>query len=152
MAENVMEVEKVNPFAKEAEEDNATRTGVGLRVFTGFTRGKGSIPIKWEAFSSESEPKELEEFLSITKAQKADLLRYAIIGYNDEAYTAASDPIAEHVNKLWEDATENQFRLVVRNMHKSLSVIGKSIEDVVAMVKPGFETADVALKAAKQAK
>ena len=137
MADEVKD-EKVNPFEAEAKEDNATRSGVGLRVFTGFTRGKGSMPIKWEAFASDSEPKTLQEFIDLTKANQNDILRYAIVGYNDEAYTAASDPIAEHVNKLWDDVTQTQFRLVVRNLSKAT---GQSIEDVVSMVKPGVEKA-----------
>lgn len=138
MADDVKDVERVNPFEAEAKEDNATRSGVGLRVFTGFTRGKGSIPIKWEQFASDSEPKSLQAFIDLTKANQDDILRYAIVGYNDEAYTTASDPIAEHVNRLWDEATQGQFRLVVRNLSKAT---GQTIEEVVAMVKPGVEKA-----------
>lgn len=137
--------EKVNPFDAEAKLENEKRSGVGLRVFTGFTRGKGSMPIKWEQFASDSEPTSLEQFLEVTKASKDDLLKYAIIGFNDTRYTEASDPIAEHVNKMWDDSTQAQFRLVVRNLHKSLAGT-KTIDEVVAMVKPGIEKAQAAKK------
>jgi hypothetical protein len=131
-------------FGKTAEEvkaENAKRSGIGLRLFTGYTRGKGSIAIKWEAFADDSEPKSLQEFLDVTKATQDDLLKYAIVGYNDEQYTAASDPIAEHVNDAWDKDTKAQFRLVVRNLQKAMSASGATIESVVAMVKPGVEKA-----------
>lgn len=140
-AEN--EVEKTNPFKAEADKANAERAkNKGLRVKTGFTRGKGSLPIKWEAFDEsipESMPSSLKEFNELTGTKsEAELLEYAIVGFNDAQYTAASDPIAEHVNPIWDKDTQGQFRLVVRNMSK---VLGKSIDDVVAMIKPGVEAA-----------
>lgn len=140
MADEVKDKEeRVNPFQTEVDAENAKRSGVGLRWFCGFTRGKGSIPIKWEAFDADSEPKDMQEFVNITKAKGIEaILPWAIIGYNDMRYTEASDPIAEHVNKLWDETTQMQFRLVVRNLSKAT---GQSFEDVVAMVKPGVEKA-----------
>lgn len=140
--EELMEKEeKVNPFAADAKADNETRTGKGLRVKTGFTRGKGSMPIRWEAFDesqADTLPKNVQEFLDITKANESELLDYLIVGFNDAQYTAASDPIAEHVNLAWDKDTQSQFRLVVRNLSKAMN---QSIEDTVAMVKPGVEKA-----------
>lgn len=142
--------EKTNPFRAEADKTNLERAkNKGLRVKVGFTRGKGSLPIKWEAFDEtipESMPVSLKEFNDLTGTKtEAELLEYAIVGFNDAQYTAASDPIAEHVNPLWDADTKSQFRLVVRNMSKVLS---KSIDDVVAMIKPGVEAAAVAKAAA----
>jgi len=142
--ETVETVEKVNPFAAGAEAENKARSGKGLRVKTGFTRGKGSIPIKWEAFNEaepDTLPKNIQEFLDITKATDTEMLDYLIVGYNDNQYTAASDPIAEHVNLAWDKDLQTQFRLVVRNLSKAMN---KSIEEAVAMVKPGVEAAFVA--------
>lgn len=152
MAENDVqtESERTNPFKTEADKANAERAkSKGLRVKVGFTRGKGSLPIKWEAFDDaipESLPASLKEFNELTGTKtEAELLEYAIVGFNDAQYTAASDPIAEHVNPAWDKDTQGQFRLVVRNMSK---VLGKSIDDVVAMIKPGVEAA-FAAKASK---
>lgn len=145
-----VETEKVNPFQAEAEETNKSRSGKGLRVKYGFTRGKGSIPIKWEAFD-ESQPDTLpvsfEEFMALTgvKAEK-DLVDFLVTGFNDSQYTAASDPIAEYVNPAWDKETQNQFRLVVRNLSKAMDA---SIESVVGMVKPGVEKAFAAKSAKK---
>lgn len=141
MADDVKEVEKVNPFQVEVDAENAKRSGIGLRAFTGYTRGKGSIAIRWEAFSDDSKPTSMQEFLNVTKANEADLLEYAIVGFNDNAYTQASDPIAEHVNDSWDKDTKAQFRSVVRNLQKAMSASGATIESVVAMVKPGVEKA-----------
>lgn len=140
--------EKVNPFSAEVETANKARSGKGLRFKTGYTRGKGSMPIKWEAFDEsqpDTLPKNVQEFLDVTKANESELLDYLIVGFNDAQYTAASDPIAEHVNPIWDKDTQSQFRVVVRNLAKATD---QSIETVVAMVKPGVEKAFSAKKKA----
>lgn len=141
MADEVAEVEKVNPFKAEADAENAKRSGVGLRVFYGYTRGKGSIPIRYEGFADDTKPTSMQEFLNVTKATETELLEYAIIGANESYYKDASDPIAEHVNDAWDKDTKSQFRLVVRNLQKAMAASGATIESVVAMVKPGVEKA-----------
>ena len=152
--ETVTEVVKVNPFAADAKVENEKRGNAkGLRVFTGFTRGKGSNPIKWEQFDDskpESMPKSIQEFLDVTKATEPQMLDYLIEGFNSSQYTAASDPIAEHVNPEWDDETQSQFRLVVRNLQKAMAASGATIESVVAMVKPGVEIAYKAKAAANK--
>ena len=60
---------------------------------------------------------------------------YLIDGYNDAAYTAASDPVAEFVDATWAEDVQKQFRLVVRNY---ANATGVSIEDAVALIKPGI--------------
>ena len=119
-----------------ADEENATRTGVGTRQFVGQTRGKGALVVKWEAFDEskpETLPKSLKEFTEVSGIKsEADLLGFVIDGFNNSQYTAASDPIAEFVNPSWDDATKAQFRLVVRNMSK---ILGKSIEETATMVR-----------------
>lgn len=130
-----------HPFEDEVVAANQARNGKGTRLKFGMTRGKGSLPIKWEAFDEskpDTLPSSLEEFISITKANKDQLLEWALVGYNDAQYTAASDPIAEHVNATWDDDTKTQFRLVVRNYSKAT---GMSIEDSVSLIKPGIEKA-----------
>lgn len=135
-----------HPFEDEVASENGKRAGKGTRLRYGMTRGKGSLPIKWEAFDEskpDTLPNTLEEFISIVKATKDNLLEWAIVGYNDAQYTAASDPIAEHVNPVWDDDTKSQFRLVVRNYSKATGV---SIDEAVTLVKPGVDKAFSAKK------
>lgn len=139
MAEN--EVVAKHPFEDEVTAENAKREGVGTRLAFGMTRGKGSMPIKWEKFDEakpDTLPKSVKEFVEYTKSNEAQILEYLIVGYNDAQYTAASDPIAEFVNPAWSDERKAQFRLVVRNLSKAT---GLGIEEAVTMVKPGVEKA-----------
>lgn len=142
--EQVKATEEKHPFEDEVKAANASRTGKGTRLKYGNTRGKGSIPIKWEAFDESLQdtlPVSIAEFMELTKVkEEKDLLGYLIVGFNDDMYTQASDPIAEFVNLAWDKDTQTQFRLVVRNLVKSL--LGtKTLEEVVAMVKPSIELA-----------
>jgi len=126
---------------EEIDAVNKARTGVGTRLQAGMTRGKGSMVISWEAFDEDeaTRPKSLKEFNEVTGTKdEKTLLDYVITGYNDYQYTQASDPIAEHINSAWDDATQAQFRLVVRNYAR---LMGVSIDDAVAVIKPGVEKA-----------
>ena len=127
-------------FEKEATAENKTKTGKGLRTAVGATRGRSTMNIKYQAFD-ESQPDTLpttvEEFVSITGIKSnSELASLLIVGFNDRAYTEASDPIAEFVNKSWPDELKAQFRIVVRNLAKMQEI---SIEDAVKFVKPGVE-------------
>lgn len=125
---------------KAADEANSSRSGVGLRVRVGQTRGRNPIVISWEAFDEskpETLPKGVQEFITVTGVKdEPSLVSYLISGYNDAAYTAASDPLAEYVNPAWPSDAATQFRLVVRNYSRGANV---SLEDAVALIKPGFE-------------
>lgn len=129
-------------FQKAADSDNSARTGVGTRVRVGQTRGKASQVIKWEAFDEskpDTLPKSIAQFSEITgKKDEPTLLGYLIAGYNDEQYTAASDPIAEFVEDTWPDDVQAQFRLVVRNYARATN---SSLEDAVNLIKPGIVAA-----------
>lgn len=118
---------------------NATRTGVGTRAAYGFTRGKGSIPFVYEKFDEskpDTLPKSFQQFMDVTGVKdEAVLTNYLISGRNEELYTTASDPIAEYVEPTWSDEVKNQFRLVVRNYARG---VNGTIEDAVALIKPGF--------------
>jgi len=137
--ENVRET-LVKEMQAKADETNKTRTGKGTRVRVGQTRGKNPQVITWEAFDDsqpDTLPKTLSEFMDITKTQdEKAIVTFLIDGYNDAQYTAASDPIAEFVNPTWNDDVQRQFRLVVRNY---ANATGVSIEDAVALIKPGIE-------------
>jgi hypothetical protein len=132
-----LELEKVQA---EADKTNKERTGVGTRVRVGQTRGKNPMVISWEAFDEslpETLPKTIKDFMEITKVQdEPTLVSYLIGGLNDANYTAASDPLAEYVNLAWPQEAQTQFRLVVRNYSRGA---GCSLEDAVALIKPGFE-------------
>ena len=124
---------------KEVEAANATRTGKGTRKRVGRTRGKSSIVIDWEAFDEskpETLPTTIQEFMDISQVKdEPTLVNLLIAGYNDANYTAASDPLAEFVDYSWPPEAQTQFRLVVRNYSRGAMV---SLEDAVALIKPGF--------------
>lgn len=141
---------------KQAEETNKGRTGKGTRIKVGSTRGKNPQPISFENFDEEQPetlPKTLSEFMDIHKGmtgedlQESTIISYLIEGFNLAMYTQASDPIAEYVNPAWDDDTKKGFRIVVRNYSQNAKV---SIEDAVALIKPGIEAA-VAAKAKETA-
>lgn len=123
----------------EADAENAKRTGIGVRVRVGQTRGKNPVVITWEAFD-ESKPDTLptgiQGFMDTTNVKdEPSLVSFLISGYNEAAYTAASDPLAEYVEATWPQDAQTQFRLVVRNYSRGANV---SLEDAVALIKPGF--------------
>ena len=129
----------VDVATEKAKTANATRTGKGTRVRVGQTRGRNPQVISWEAFDEsqpDTLPKTLSEFMEITKvSDETAIVQYLIDGYNDAAYTAASDPVAEFVDATWAEDVQKQFRLVVRNY---ANATGVSIEDAVALIKPGI--------------
>jgi hypothetical protein len=125
---------------KEADATNTARSGVGVRVRVGQTRGKNPMVISWEAFDEskpDTLPTSIQQFMEVTSVKdEPSLVSYLIGGYNDAAYTAASDPLAEYVDLSWPQEAQTQFRLVVRNYSRGASV---SLEDAVVLIKPGFE-------------
>lgn len=141
--------EALKEAQNKADETNKARTGVGLRVRVGQTRGKNPSVIDWEAFDEsqpDTLPKDLKTFASVTGTEKeSDLVDYLIAGYNAAAYAQASDEIGEFINDAWDKETQAQFRLAVRNYAK---ISGSSIEDSVNLIKPGVEKAFEAKKAA----
>lgn len=131
---------EVETKQKEVDSANGSRSGKGTRLRVGQTRGKNPQVITWEAFDEslpDTLPKSIQEFMELTKtADEKPMVDFLIAGYNDAQYTAASDPIAEFVNATWTDEVQKQFRLVVRNYSNATGV---SIEDAVALIKPGIE-------------
>ena len=129
----------VDVATDKANAANASRSGKGTRVRVGQTRGRNPQVISWEAFDEsqpDTLPKTLSEFMEITKvSDETAIVQYLIDGYNDAAYTAASDPVAEFVDATWAEDVQKQFRLVVRNY---ANATGVSIEDAVALIKPGI--------------
>lgn len=132
-----------------AKEINDARTGKGTRVFVGSTRGRSTQVISYENFDlsqPDTLPKTLSEFMEVTKTNDETIIvGYLLDGYNSAQYTAASDPVAEFVEPTWSDDVQKQFRLVVRNYAAATNV---SIEDAVALIKPGILAAENARKAA----
>jgi hypothetical protein len=118
---------------------NEGKTGLGLRSFIAMTRGKGPVEIQYDAFD-ESQPATLpttiQQFMDVTEVKdEPSLVGFLIGGFNDAAYTAASDPLREYVDLSWPADAQTQFRLVVRNYSRGANV---SLEDAVALIKPGF--------------
>lgn len=120
-------------------EANKGKTGKGTRTNFGYTRGKGTTLISWEAFEdapSETRPSSIQEFSDLVNAKNNnDLLNYLIEGFNAVSYEAASDPLADYVDSSWPKEAQANFRLVVRNYARTLKV---PIEDAVNLIKPGF--------------
>lgn len=140
-----------NTVANETETVSAVV--VGLVKKEGSTRGKNPRKIEYMAFDQSvpaSLPKSLAEFVGITKADEPTLLEYAIDGFNQAAYSAASDEIGEFIPDEWNTPemkeTVAQFRLAVRNTSK---LTGLDIEQTVNMLKPAIEKGLAAKAAAK---
>jgi len=125
----------------EVEATNAKRAGKGTRLVLANTRGKGSIQIKYEAFDSDvagSLPETVAEFMSLSGVEdEAALVSFLITGFNDSNYKKASDPVSEYVNPAWPSEIAESFKLAVKNLVKA----GLDIDTVVAMVKPGIDSA-----------
>jgi len=124
---------------KREKELNAGKTGKGLRVFLGMTRGRNPQEIQyenWDESQPETLPATLSEFMELRKVtDEKDIIRRLILGDNDVLYSEASDPVAEFVEASWPEDVQKQFRLVVRNYATAASL---SIEDAVALIKPGI--------------
>lgn len=139
--EAAKEALKARAAEMEAEEKklNEGRTGKGTRAFLGMTRGRNPQKIQYEAFDEsqpDTLPKTLSEFMEIAKvSDEPTIVGYLLDGFNSAAYTAASDPVAEFVEPTWSEDVQKQFRLVVRNYSNATGV---SIEDAVALIKPGI--------------
>lgn len=137
-AKTELEVAQEAAEAK-AKEVNDSRTGKGTRVRVGMTRGRNPQVISFENFDDskpDTLPATLSEFMELTKIQDETLIvSHLIDGFNAAQYTAASDPVAEFVEPTWDDETKKQFRIVVRNYASSTEC---SIEDAVALIKPGI--------------
>jgi hypothetical protein len=113
-----------------------------LSTKKGKTRGKNPRDIEYQAFDLEKPdllPANLSDFMEVTGVkEQADILSYVIDGFNSAQYSAASDEIGEFINDAWDKDTQGQFRLAVRNYSK---LTGMSIDDSVALIKPGVEKA-----------
>lgn len=111
-------------FETEAKAENESRTGKGLRVMVGATRGRQTQNIKYEAFDQskpDTLPVSIAEFASLTNVtDENQLVEFLIDGFNDYQYRQASDPIAEFVNKAWPDDVQLAFRTSVRNYAKAM--------------------------------
>lgn len=122
-----------------AEEVNKLREGKGTRIRVSQTKGKGTRVISFESFDMAlpaTLPTTMSEFMELTKvSDEPVIVSYLLDGYNDAAYSIASDPTAEYVDTSWTPEVQKQFRLVVRNYAQATSV---SIEDAVALIKPGI--------------
>jgi len=134
LAAKQTEVDAVNEKRKV---DGKYPKGTLLRM--GQTRGKNPQIVTWEAFDEshpETMPVSLSEFMDLTKVQDEKLIvSFLVDGYNSSQYTAASDPIAEFVEASWPEEIQKNFRMAVRN-YATATV--SSIEDAVALIKPGI--------------
>jgi hypothetical protein len=130
---------RTEEMAAEEAKLNEGKTGKGVRTFLGMTRGRNPQKIQYEAFDEsqpETLPSTLSEFMEIAKVNDEKVIvSYLLDGFNSAAYTAASDPVAEYVDASWSDDVQKQFRIVVRNYSNATGV---SIEDAVALIKPGI--------------
>jgi hypothetical protein len=135
--ETPQEVNLKNAETK-ATETNAARTGKGTRVRVGQTRGRNPQVISYEAFDEskpDTLPTSLSEFMDVAKIQDEKVIVSLLIdGFNSDAYTTASDPIAEFVEAVWPEDVQKGFRAAVRNYS---NMTGVSIEDAVSLIKPG---------------
>jgi hypothetical protein len=147
-AETVKSEKEANKEALKAREKDMTarekvlnegKVGKGLREFLGLTRGRNPQEIQyqnWDVNLADTLPLTLSEFMDIRDIKdEKDIMRRVILGDNEILYTEASDPVAEFVEASWPEDVQKQFRLVVRNYSNATGV---SIEDAVALIKPGI--------------
>lgn len=136
---SALEIER-EQFEKNATEENGKRSGLGLRVMVGATRGKNTQNIKYEAFDQskpDTLPTSIASFAEVTSiTDEAMLVTLLIDGFNDYQYRQASDPIAEFVNPVWPDEIKLAFRTSVRNYAKAAEV---SIEEAANLMKPSID-------------
>lgn len=126
---------------KNAETQNATRSGKGTYLAVSSTRGKNPTPITYESFDEskpDTLPESVAEFVSLTGiGDEAALVAYLITGFNDNSFRIASDPVAEFVNSAWPAEVQKSFKDSVKTLVKN-RVFG-SIEDAVMLLKPQVE-------------
>jgi hypothetical protein len=126
-------------MAKREKALNEGKVGKGLRSFLGMTRGRNPLEIQyenWDDSQPDTLPVTLSEFMDLRKvSDEKDIVRRLILGDNEILYTEASDPVAEFVELTWGEDVQKQFRIVVRNY---ATATGVSIEDAVALIKPGI--------------
>jgi hypothetical protein len=131
-----------------ADETKTVERKVTLVTKKGKTRGKNPRDIEYQAFDLEQPetlPRTYKEFVEVTGLkEEADIVSVLIDGFNQQAYSAASDEIGEFVNDAWDKEFTNQFRLVIRNHSK---MTGMGVEETVNLLKPGIEKAWEAKKA-----
>jgi len=147
-AEKTEQEKALEAKTKEVAADNAKRTGKGTRLRVGQTRGRNPQVITFEAFDEslpDTLPATLSEFMTLAKTDDEKLITsYLIDGYNSASYTLASDPIAEFVDAAWSEDLQKGFRTSVRAYSVNAGV---SIEDSVALIKPGIAAAHAKAKA-----
>lgn len=127
---------------------NEGKTGKGLRTRIGMTRGRNPLEIQYQAFDEsqpDTLPTTLSEFMDLAGVkEEKDIVAYLVDGFNSASYVAASDPVSEFIDASWPDDVQKQFRLVVRNYSNATGV---SIDDAVALIKPGIVAAQAKAQA-----
>lgn len=136
MTENASETAVVDSNAVVAP----VKTGPQTTVAKGMTRGRNPREIEYLEFNRElpgNIPKTMKEFMDASGVQEeAGLVEFLVTGFNESQYKAATDEIGEFINPQWDNKTQDSFRLAVRNYSK---ISGDTIEDAVALIKPGVE-------------
>jgi hypothetical protein len=121
-----------------AVETNKTRSGKGTRISVGATRGKNPQVISFEQFDDsqpDTLPGSVKEFMELTTNDEKTLVDYLIRGYNNAAYEAASDPLAEYIPGKWAPEVQSTFRQAVRNYSRGLGI---PLEEAVGVIRVGF--------------
>jgi hypothetical protein len=124
----------------------------GKRHRVGQTRGKNPKVITWLAWDTEQPetlPATQEDFMILSGIESEPLIvSYLIDGENAAAYSAASDVLAEYCEPNWSDATSKTFKSIINGY---VQQTGVSVEDAVALMKPGIMKAMEARLAAASA-
>jgi hypothetical protein len=144
---------------REFDEANSKRTGRGTRLQVGQTRGKNPQIVVWEAFDEskpDTMPDTVDSFYKLTGVlesgtpaqQEATLVSWLVDGYNAAQYTAASDPIAEHINPAWDLDMQKQFKIAIRNYTLTMQSVNPNytLDEAVTLLKPSIEAGFAAQK------
>lgn len=128
---------------REAAAENATRSGIGTRVFVGATRGRSTQVIKYEAFDTskpETLPTSVEEVCTVLNiTSESELLPLLFEGANAAAYRAASDPLSDYINPVWSEEAKAKFKVTVRSYAAAMEIsLDEAAEEIAAKLNKKF--------------
>lgn len=141
---------KLEADTAEEKKLNEGRSGKGTRKTIGYTRGRSTQRIVYEAFDTdqpETLPTTQKEFMELSGISDEPLIvAFLIDGHNSYQYGNASDPVSEFVNPAWNSEMQSRFKVAVKNYATATEV---ELSTAVDLIKPGFEAAHAKALAAK---
>jgi len=125
------------------EQRESVMAGVNLVKMERGIRGKGNkgTKVQFEGID-ETAPRPdnpLEVAMNLVKGEAQEFWERFVHGFNELAYEAVADPIAEFINPAWDDDKKKNFRLSVNAMAK---VLGKDKDEVAKAIAEQINAAE----------